>query len=115
MRYVAAMQLVEAPSTSQVECAALPSIELTQREFDALLEYSMSMPTGVAVGKTWKCNRHSGRHVYQGLDPFGTPMLLNLSRDPCWVVCRYESHSATHCIVRTYKPVIVPDNREARR
>jgi len=109
------MNLLEAPSQSQVASATLPPIELTQREFDALLEYSRSFPTGVDVGKTWKCNTHHGDYVYQGLDPFGTPMLLNRSRNPCWIVRRYEALNDTHCVVRTYRPVIVPERAETGR
>lgn len=30
---------------------------VTQKEFDTLLEYSTSIPTGVTIGKTWK--RHN--------------------------------------------------------
>jgi hypothetical protein len=39
-----------------VLAAQHPSIELTQRELDALPEYSCSNPTGAVVGKRWKCN-----------------------------------------------------------
>lgn len=31
-------------------------VTLTQKQFDALLEYSCSQPTGVFDGKQWKCN-----------------------------------------------------------
>lgn len=34
--------------------AALPTVVLTKAEFDALLEYSRSMPTGVFPNKRWK-------------------------------------------------------------
>lgn len=30
---------------------------MTQREFDALLEYSTTLPTGTTPGKAWKCRR----------------------------------------------------------
>ena len=37
----------------------MPEIEyLTQTEFDELLEYSISIPTGTTIGKRWK------RHIY---------------------------------------------------
>lgn len=32
----------------------LDTIYLTQKEFDDLLDYSCSLPTGVIVGKKWK-------------------------------------------------------------
>lgn len=30
---------------------------LTRKQFDALLEYSCSLPTGTTIGKQWKCRR----------------------------------------------------------
>lgn len=30
---------------------------MTKKQFDALGEYSCSVPTGVTIGKQWKCNR----------------------------------------------------------
>ena len=32
----------------------METIYLTQKEFDDLLEYSISQPTGVTIGKVWK-------------------------------------------------------------
>jgi hypothetical protein len=34
-------------------------IRMTQAEFDSLREYSCSVPTGVVIGKRWKCDQHS--------------------------------------------------------
>jgi hypothetical protein len=47
------------------------TIELTRKEFAALLEYSTSIPTGTTIGKRWRCNKavtrvHDGTH-----DEFG--------------------------------------------
>lgn len=39
------------------------TITLTQREFDELLEYSASLPTGTTVGKRWKRQVFSGPHA----------------------------------------------------
>jgi hypothetical protein len=33
----------------------LKTIALSQKEFDALPEYSCSLPTGTPIGKRWKC------------------------------------------------------------
>jgi hypothetical protein len=32
------------------------TVELTRAEFDALPEYSCSLPSGTTIGKKWKCN-----------------------------------------------------------
>jgi len=40
--------------------AAESTVEMTQAEFDALSDYSASLPTGTTVGKRWK-----RRNVYQ--------------------------------------------------
>lgn len=39
-------------------------VELTRQEFDALPEYSCSLPSGTTIGKRWKCNKdaYRGRH-----------------------------------------------------
>lgn len=36
---------------------------MTQADFNALAEYSCSMPTGVYVGKSWKCERKDGWYL----------------------------------------------------
>jgi len=41
--------------------------------FDSLPEYSCSIPTGVTIGKVWKCNRN-----------FGLP-----TEEKDWVICEY--------------------------
>lgn len=33
---------------------SLPTLELTQKEFDNLYEYSCSIPTGTKIGTRWK-------------------------------------------------------------
>lgn len=33
------------------------AVYMTMAEFDALLEYSASLPTGTVAGKQWKCCR----------------------------------------------------------
>lgn len=34
-----------------------PVVVLTKQEFDELLEYSLTLPTGTTIGKKWKCRR----------------------------------------------------------
>lgn len=44
-------------------------VYLTQEEFDDLFEYSMSVPTGVIMGKKWKRNNlvfQGGKEWFQG-------------------------------------------------
>ncbi len=107
------MLLDEAPTRSELEREAMPPWEITQDELDNLLDYSASLPTGVYDGKTWKCNLHFRQVIYQGLDPFGTPMVLYLDLRPCWIVRRYEPYSPGMSIVRNYRPVIVPKKKRA--
>jgi len=40
-------------------------VELTRAEFDALLEYSCTVPTGTTIGKRWKKNAdaYQGQHT----------------------------------------------------
>jgi hypothetical protein len=39
---------------------------MTQREFDGLLEYSCSVPTGQSIGKRWKVDRWFGSKLKNG-------------------------------------------------
>jgi len=36
---------------------------MTKADFNALSDYSCSMPTGVYVGKAWKCQRRDGWYL----------------------------------------------------
>lgn len=36
--------------------AGYPLLRMTRREFDGLLEYSSSLPTGTTIGKRWRRN-----------------------------------------------------------
>lgn len=40
-----------------VKKSSLPVMELTEKEFAALGEYSTSIPTGPRPGRRWKCHR----------------------------------------------------------
>lgn len=42
--------------------ADVEEVELTQAEFDALLEYSTTIPTGKRIGKQWKRQIYFGKH-----------------------------------------------------
>lgn len=39
---------------TRTEVAALATVHLTKAEFDALGEYSTTLPTGTTIGKRWK-------------------------------------------------------------
>jgi hypothetical protein len=41
-------------------------VVMTQREFDELLEYSCSVPTGQRIGKRWKIDRWFGSRLKNG-------------------------------------------------
>lgn len=64
---------------------------LTQEEFDALPEYSISRPTGAVSGTQWKSHYKAHRNYMD-----------------CWIVCefliKYNLGATYH-----YKPVIVSD------
>jgi hypothetical protein len=64
---------------------------LTQTEFDALPEYSLSKPTGVTDGKMWKTHRQAS--------PNGRYMA-------CWILCEYKIEGSLP-VTYFYKPVIV--------
>jgi hypothetical protein len=50
---------------------------LSHAEFAALLEYSVSVPTGTTIGKRWRAHHHRG-----------------------WVVGEYVAHSDAHVGIR---------------
>lgn len=41
----------------------LETVELTQEEFDALPEYSTTIPTGKTIGKQWKRQLYYGKYL----------------------------------------------------
>jgi len=52
----------------------LPVVELSDAEFDALPEYSCSLPTGTTIGKRWKRG-----------EPYGQPTR--------WLLGEYVEHA----------------------
>jgi hypothetical protein len=60
------MLLIEDLTTAELRRDSLPLLDITQDALDALPEYSASIPTGVTLGKTWKCNLHFRQWIYQG-------------------------------------------------
>jgi hypothetical protein len=76
------------------------SIMLTKREFDALLEYSYSLPTGTTPGKAWKSkNYRTGEwkrgvfgkpyppgHEYHGQIPIGWRTIVVEGAAPYWPI-----------------------------
>lgn len=93
---------------------SLPPLYITPREFDKLLEYSSTNPTGVTPGKRWK--RHNDIFD-QGFRARGGI--------PRWVICEYReappgkvrAHDSTGnqpwvwktvemCKTVTYRPVV---------
>lgn len=71
---------------SQLKC-----FRITQEEWDALPEYSISRPTGVTDGKLWKAHRIES--------PNGLWM-------DCWILCEFKIYSEATVTI-FYKPVIV--------
>jgi len=116
------MILPEAPHPAVARAAALPPLAITRAAFDALLDYSGTLPTGVADGKMWRANLIA-------YDRDAAPVQLHVPRlglkvvhrhPPVWVVRRYErctdpKHSKHDEFVRaggcfaivTYRPEFV--------
>lgn len=71
----------------------LPPLHLTKAEFDALDEYSATMPTGTTPGRRWK--RHDG-----AFDPS--------CRKPVWIIGEYgELFGRDDCVVvKWHVPVL---------
>ncbi|RWB67607.1 hypothetical protein [Mesorhizobium sp.] len=60
--------------------AKLPKLRLTLREFNELLEYSASYPTGTRPGKRWK--RLDGAHDHGFIRSGGKPAWMIGEYDP---------------------------------
>jgi hypothetical protein len=72
--------------------AGLPALHLTKAEFDALDEYSASLPTGARPGKRWK--RHDGAH---------DPAFRAAGGKPFWLVGEYKAlFGRDDCIVAVW-------------
>lgn len=77
--------------------AGLPPLHLTRAEFDALDEYSASLPTGTRPGKRWR--RHDGAY-----DPG--------CKAPFWVIGEYDPDhdgQGDYIKINWYIPVIRVD------
>lgn len=77
--------------------ASLPPYHLTKAEFDALSEYSATLPTGTTPGKMWK--RHDGAH-----DPACT--------EPFWIIGQYDPEDdgkGPNIKINWYVPVLKLD------
>lgn len=74
------------------------TIILTKKEFDALPEYSCSLPTGTTIGKKWKKNIHA-------FDPrCHDPRTGNTIDD--WYLCEYVEHSDPTKVGIVYKHIV---------
>ncbi len=66
----------------------MEDIYLTQKEFDDLLEYSISQPTGVTLGKEWKRRNYvfkaKGGVFNAGMLPPGVELI-----EMRWFHCKY--------------------------
>ena len=74
------------------------AVVLTREQFDALGEYSCSLPTGVTVGKRWKRNDHAFSPIVQL--PTHWPSLMGYifgfqrraPHEPKWWLGEYVEH-----------------------
>jgi hypothetical protein len=97
----------------------LPRLRLSKSEFERLLEYSASMPTGTTPGKRWK--RLDGAHDMRFIRSGGVPV---------WIVGEYDPTAPTddeieamekrgekrppNIKINWYRPVIVLKQKECR-
>lgn len=65
----------------------MENIVLTQKEFDNLLEYSCSLPTGTTIGKKWK----KGWPYYKPTE---------------WYLCEYIKHDDPDKVGISYKRIV---------
>lgn len=71
-----------------------PTLQLTQREFDDLPEYSCTFPTGQTIGKRWKRDRNFGNR--------------SKTVGPVWDVAEYVEHEDPKLVgIRWYEPEIL--------
>ncbi|RWX72516.1 hypothetical protein [Mesorhizobium sp. M2A.F.Ca.ET.039.01.1.1] len=98
----------------------LPRLRLSLREFNELLEYSASMPTGTKPGKRWK--RLNGAHDFAFKQRGGKPV---------WMIGEYDPNAPSddeidamkkrgetppkNIKINWYRPVIVLTAKECRQ
>ena len=61
----------------------VPPHEMTQQQFDELLDYSHSLPTGVFLGKQWKA-KVKGRYVLREYLPHPTDAAKAIIKEHAW-------------------------------
>ena len=77
------------PDRTKITIVDDKTAQMTTRTFQALAEYSSSMPSGVYAGKIWR--RHDGAHDYNFTMKGGVPT---------WMVCWYsDSEKPEHCTI----------------
>lgn len=64
-------------------------VEITRAEFDALPEYSCSLPTGTTIGKRWKRNETAYCAEPVALHPFDGTVVRE---PPRWILGEYVAH-----------------------
>lgn len=75
----------------------LPTLRITAREFKDLYEYSATNPTGVTIGKRWKCL--VGSHDLAWCNKGGKPR---------WVVREYVAvEDPKMAGIKQYRPIVV--------
>jgi hypothetical protein len=84
------------PSSDSIEIDDMHAL-MTRATFEALPEYSSTIPTGVYPGKMWRRNDARNATPYSPLDP---PV------PPDWLLCWYEAQGAG-CAVQWRKVLLV--------
>ena len=86
---------------------------LTQEEFDALMEYSTTVPTGQMIGKQWKAQDGSGTWYLREYtkDPQGDPKMVAIETRKIEVVTARErvARALEEEREKTRKPAVGPE------
>lgn len=78
----------------------LPVMRIKARDFFKLPEYSATIPTGVTIGKRWRCLL--GSHDFDFRKRGGKPR---------WIIREYvkDEKDSTMAVVKQYRPVIIAE------
>jgi hypothetical protein len=70
---------------------------MTRATFDALMEYSSTVPSGVYPGKMWR--RNNAR--------LPAPDVYSVAQPPEWLLCWFERDGAEHCRISRREVLLV--------
>lgn len=84
-------------------------VMLTKQEFEALLDYSCSLPTGTIVGKRWKCSDAYSRGKMAAARAQGRALTVG---ELNWWMGEYIPHKDPKLIGIEWTPILLPPSLE---